>query len=172
MVRVATERENAVSSSNLSETCCQPPHPLTPHPTCWGRIRCEVHLGEPSVAGGGSRWGAEGEGFSGWKRSHFPVSRHLGPPSRDPLLPSSAVLPAVGHLSHPQNPLPAGISLQSQEWGREEARGPPQALETGGPATQTLSSGWASPDDDHPPLPRPGAPDAVFTGGAEETLKS
>lgn len=49
----------------------------------------------------------------------------------------------------------------------EEARGPPLAL--GEPATQTLSSGWASPDDDHPPLFRPRAPDAVFTGDAEET---
>lgn len=79
---MATERENAVSSPNLSETCCQPPHPLTPHPTCWGHIRCEVHLREPSVVGGGRRWGAEGESFSGWKRCNFPVSRHWGPVPR------------------------------------------------------------------------------------------
>lgn len=57
VVRVATEREKAVSSPNLSETRCQPPHPLTPHPTCWGRIWCEVHLREPSVVGGGGGWG-------------------------------------------------------------------------------------------------------------------
>lgn len=53
----------------------------------------------------------------------------------------------------------------------EEARGPPLAL--GGPATQTLSFGWASPDDDHPPLlppsPNRRAPDAIFIGDAEET---
>lgn len=96
----------------------------------------------------------------------FP-SQMEGPPSRDPLFPSSAAIPAAGHLSHPQDPLPAGISLQSQEWGMEEARGPPLAL--GGPATQTLSSGWASPDDDHPPFLRPRAPDAVFTRAAKET---
>lgn len=148
MVRVATERENAVSSPNLSETCCQPPHPLTPHPTCWGRIRCEVHLREPSVVGGGRRWGAEGESFSG--------SRHWGLRAEtlsSPPLPSS---PPQATSPTPRIPSPLEFHCKAKSGGGKR-RGalrrlwrledpPPRLCPPGGRAPTTTTRLFPAPE--------------------------
>lgn len=74
-----------------------------------------------------------------------------GPPCRRPPLPPPESPPRWNFTAKPRV-------------GDGRGEGPSLAL--GGPATQNLSSGWASPDD-HPPLLRPWAPDAVFTGHEE-----
>lgn len=142
-------------------TCCQPPHPLTPHPTCWGRIRSEVHLREPSLVGGGRMGELKRE------CCNFAVSRRRGlrPATLSSPPPQSSLPQATSPTPRVPSPLEFHCKAKSGGWKKRGALRwlwedlPPRLCPPGGLVPTTTTRLFSTPR----------AQDAVFTGVTEET---